>query len=89
MRHVPKISRIGLPGKPNTAASNVVGCRSRHYWCYGRPVEVATYLLNEKRDWVQNVESRNDTQVIMIANSALETPHYDVRRVRDDQVELP
>ncbi len=53
------------------------------------PVEVATYLLNEKRDWVQEVESRHDTQVIMVANPALETPHYEVRRVRDDQVELP
>lgn len=53
------------------------------------PVEVATYLLNEKRDWVQNLESRNDTQVILVANAALETPHYRVRRVRDDQVELP
>ncbi|MCH9692948.1 MAG: Rne/Rng family ribonuclease [Gammaproteobacteria bacterium] len=52
------------------------------------PVEVATYLLNEKRDWVQNLESRNDTQVVLVANSALETPHYDVRRVRDDQTEL-
>lgn len=53
------------------------------------PVEVATYLLNEKRDWVQSLESRNDTQVILVANSALETPHYQIRRVRDDQVELP
>ncbi len=53
------------------------------------PVEVATYLLNEKRDWVQSLESRNDTQVVMVANSALETPHYQIRRVRDDQVELP
>ncbi|MDX1404308.1 MAG: Rne/Rng family ribonuclease [Woeseiaceae bacterium] len=53
------------------------------------PVEVATYLLNEKRDWVRSVESRNDTQVIMIANPAFETPHYQVRRVRDDQTELP
>ena len=53
------------------------------------PVEVATYLLNEKRDWVQNLEARSDTQVILIANSALETPHYRIRRVRDDQVELP
>ncbi len=53
------------------------------------PVEVATYLLNEKRDWVRSVESRNDTQVILVANPALETPHYQVRRVRDDQVELP
>ncbi len=53
------------------------------------PVEVATYMLNEKRDWVQSLESRNDTQVILVANSLLETPHYQVRRVRDDQVDLP
>jgi ribonuclease E len=53
------------------------------------PVEVATYLLNEKRDWVRNVEERHKTQVIMVANPGLETPHYVVRRVRDDQVDLP
>ncbi len=53
------------------------------------PVEVATYLLNEKRNWVQNLESREDTQVILVANRELETPHYQVRRVRDDQVDLP
>ena len=53
------------------------------------PVEVATYLLNEKRDWVQSLETRHDTQVILVANSSLETPHYDVRRVRDDQADLP
>ena len=53
------------------------------------PVEVATYLLNEKRDWVQGLESRHGTQVILVANPALETPHYQVRRVRDDQVDLP
>ncbi|MGI9237489.1 MAG: Rne/Rng family ribonuclease, partial [Woeseiaceae bacterium] len=52
------------------------------------PVEVATYLLNEKRDWVQSLESRNDMQVVLVANSGLETPHYEVRRVRDDQTEL-
>ena len=53
------------------------------------PVEVATYLLNEKRDWVQNLEDRNETQVVLVANSQLETPHYDIRRVRDDQMDLP
>ena len=52
------------------------------------PVEVATYLLNEKRDWVQSLESRNEMQVVLVANSVLETPHYEVRRVRDDQMEL-
>ncbi len=53
------------------------------------PVEVATYLLNEKRDWVQGLEISHDTQVVLVANPSLETPHYDVRRVRDDQTELP
>ena len=53
------------------------------------PVEVATYLLNEKRDWVQTVETDNKVHVVLVANSSLETPHYDVRRVRDDQTDLP
>ena len=53
------------------------------------PVEVSTYLLNEKRDWVQNLEDSNDTQIVLVANPLLETPHYEIRRVRDDQTELP
>ncbi len=53
------------------------------------PVEVATYLLNEKREWVQSLESRHEMQVILVANPLLETPHYQVRRVRDDQLDLP
>ena len=53
------------------------------------PVEVSTYLLNEKRDWVQSLEDNNDTHIVLIANPQLETPHYEVRRVRDDQTELP
>src|SRR5210317_22437 len=53
------------------------------------PVEVSTYLLNEKRDWVQSLEDRTETQVVLVANPLLETPHYEVRRVRDDQTDLP
>ncbi len=53
------------------------------------PVDVATYLLNEKRDWVQSVEDRNDVQVLLVANPDLETPNYSIRRVRDDQTLLP
>ncbi|MEO1582470.1 MAG: Rne/Rng family ribonuclease [Pseudomonadota bacterium] len=52
------------------------------------PVDVATYLLNEKRDWVQKLEARHGTQFILVANPAFETPKYEIRRVRDDQVEL-
>jgi ribonuclease E len=53
------------------------------------PIEVATYLLNEKREWVQNLESSHDTSVILVANPLLETPHFDIKRVRTDQIELP
>jgi ribonuclease E len=53
------------------------------------PVDVATYLLNEKREWVQNVEGRNDVQLLLVANPDLETPNYSIRRVRDDQTLLP
>jgi len=53
------------------------------------PVEVSTFLLNEKRDWVQSLEDNNDTTIVLVANPLLETPHYEVRRVRDDQTDLP
>jgi ribonuclease E len=52
------------------------------------PVEVATYLLNEKRDWVQSLEAKSETEVILVANQLLETPHFQIRRIRDDQIEL-
>ncbi len=53
------------------------------------PVDVATYLLNEKRDWIRTIEERDHVQLILIANPALETPNYTLRRVRDDQVSAP
>ncbi|MFQ5624942.1 MAG: Rne/Rng family ribonuclease, partial [Paracoccaceae bacterium] len=53
------------------------------------PIEVATYLLNEKRDWIRHIENRNQVQVILVANPDLETPNYSIRRVRDDQTVLP
>jgi ribonuclease E len=53
------------------------------------PVAVANYLLNEKREWIGNIEQREDIQVLLVANADLETPNYDIRRVRDDQAMLP
>jgi ribonuclease E len=53
------------------------------------PVEVATYLLNEKREWIRAIEERDHLQLILIANPALETPNYTLRRVRDDQIDAP
>ena len=53
------------------------------------PVNVATYLLNEKRDWIRKIEDRESVQVILIANPEFETPNYSIKRVRDDQTSLP
>jgi ribonuclease E len=53
------------------------------------PINVATYLLNEKRDWILHIEQRDNIQVILVPNQTLETPNYLIRRVRDDQTVLP
>ncbi|RMF96013.1 MAG: Rne/Rng family ribonuclease, partial [Gammaproteobacteria bacterium] len=53
------------------------------------PVDVANYLLNEKRDWISKIEEREQVQVLLVANPDLETPNYSIRRVRDDQTLLP
>jgi ribonuclease E len=53
------------------------------------PVDVATFLLNEKREWIQNIEDRTGVQILLIANPDLETPNYSLRRVRDDQTLEP
>ncbi|MFK7731561.1 MAG: hypothetical protein AB8B48_08050, partial [Pseudomonadales bacterium] len=49
------------------------------------PVEVATYLLNEKRQAILDIEKRNGLRVLVVPNLNLETPHFDVQRLRDDQ----
>jgi len=53
------------------------------------PIDVATYLLNEKRDWISRIEGRESVEVMLVANPDLETPNYSIRRVRDDQTVLP
>ncbi len=50
------------------------------------PIAVATYLLNEKRQVLREVESRQGIRVLIIPNANMETPHFEVQRVRDDQV---
>ena len=46
------------------------------------PVEVATFMFNEKREAVNEVEARTKVDISIIANPAMETPHYDVQRIR-------
>lgn len=51
------------------------------------PVDVATYLLNEKRAAIQDVERRHEVHVVLVPNTRLETPQYDIQRVREDETE--
>lgn len=51
------------------------------------PVPVATFLLNEKRKAISNIESRHSTRVVVLPNEKMVTPHYDITRLRDDDVE--
>jgi ribonuclease E len=53
------------------------------------PVDVATYLMNEKREWLHSIEARSEVDVILVPNRYLETPAYELRRVRDDEADLP
>lgn len=50
------------------------------------PVDVATFLLNEKRDAIHDIEQRQNVNVILIPNIHLETPHYEIERIRAQDV---
>jgi ribonuclease E len=52
------------------------------------PIDLATYLLNEKRDAIHTIESNNSTRVLIIPNVDMQTPHYDIQRLRDDSDEV-
>jgi ribonuclease E len=52
------------------------------------PVTVATYLLNEKRSEIFQIEARLKVAVLLIPNPHLETPNYQVERLRHDAPQL-
>ena len=53
------------------------------------PVDVATYLMNEKREWLNGIETKSGAEVVLVPNKYMETPAYEIRRVRDDEAGLP
>ena len=48
------------------------------------PVNMATYLLNEKRAEILEVEKTAGVRVVIIPNPQMDTPHFEVSRLRDD-----
>ena len=49
------------------------------------PVPVATYLLNEKRRSVMHIEKQHGARVLIIPNPHMDTPQYEVLRVKNDE----
>jgi ribonuclease E len=52
------------------------------------PMAVATFILNEKRDAISDIEKRHNVHVLVVPNPQMETPHYEVIRMRDDDENL-
>ncbi len=63
--------------KDNTAAVNVQV-----------PVEVASFLLNEKRPEIAKIELKQRVNVTLVPNKTLETPHYKLERLKHDDPRL-
>jgi ribonuclease E len=53
------------------------------------PVDVATYLMNEKREQLRQIETRDKVSLVIVPNPHMHTPAYSLRRIRDDEKELP
>lgn len=49
------------------------------------PVQIASYLLNEKRKAIHSIEKRHNVDIVVAPNEAMETPHFSVFRVREGE----
>jgi ribonuclease E len=52
------------------------------------PIEITSYLLNEKRGVITEIEGRHQVRLIVVPNPNLETPHFQVSRYRAEDDEI-
>ena len=50
------------------------------------PVDIANYLLNEKRSALREIEQRHGAPIVIVADEQLHTPHYEVTRLRENEL---
>lgn len=48
------------------------------------PIPVAAFLLNEKRNAITKIELRSQVRIVIVPNDHLETPNFEVQRLRTD-----
>jgi ribonuclease E len=53
------------------------------------PVDVSTFLINEKREWLHQLESQRAIDIVLVPDPNMQTPNYSIRRMRDDEAALP
>jgi ribonuclease E len=53
------------------------------------PVDIANFLLNEKRGALREIEQRHDAPIVIVADEQLHTPHYEVTRIRENERQKP
>ncbi len=51
------------------------------------PVKVATFILNEKRKSLAEIQARHNLQLTVLPNIDLDTPHYEIIRYKEDEIE--
>ncbi len=49
------------------------------------PVSIASYLLNEKRRSINHIERNQEVKLTIVPNSDMETPHFEVLRIREGE----
>ena len=51
------------------------------------PIATATFLLNEKRHEINSLESKMGTPIVIVPSAEMDTPHFRIRRLRDEEFE--
>ncbi len=51
------------------------------------PIHVASFLLNEKRKTLAEIQARHHIKMTVLPNHHLDTPHYEIQRVKNDEMD--
>jgi len=52
------------------------------------PVDVATYLINEQRDAIKDIETQSSVKVMIVPNTHLKSPHHHIKNTRDESTNI-
>jgi ribonuclease E len=65
-----------------------VSTNGRTFETRSEPIEVTSFLLNEKRTEITKIELKQRVTVLLVPNKNLDTPNYRLERLRHDDPRL-